>query len=131
MYDVVVYVKGHCEHRFGGWAALLTYGENHRFISGNQPDTTHNRMELTAAIEALSALKEPCNVTLYSNNTYLTNLNPGTANDDLWNALIDISKQHNAKFLHMKKATNVPEMNHTDDLAYQEVLEAKAQSELS
>ena len=57
----------------GGWAALLISGEHHRELSGAEPGTTNNRMELTAAIMALEALREPCLVTLYTDSQYLKN----------------------------------------------------------
>ncbi|MFC3678041.1 ribonuclease HI [Ferrovibrio xuzhouensis] len=55
----------------GGWAALLRSGSSEREISGADPATTNNRMELTAAIEALEALKRPCIVTLYADSRYV------------------------------------------------------------
>ena len=57
----------------GGWAALLIRGEHQRELSGAEPGTTNNRMELTAAIMALEALHEPCLVTLYTDSQYLKN----------------------------------------------------------
>lgn len=57
----------------GGWAALLISGEQQRELSGAEPGTTNNRMELTAAIMALEALREPCMVTLYTDSQYLKN----------------------------------------------------------
>ena len=57
----------------GGWAALLISGEHQRELSGAEPATTNNRMELTAAIMALEALHEPCLVTLYTDSQYLKN----------------------------------------------------------
>ncbi len=57
----------------GGWAALLISGEHQRELSGAEPGTTNNRMELTAAIMALEALREPCLVTLYTDSQYLKN----------------------------------------------------------
>ena len=55
----------------GGWAALLIYGEHQSQISGNDPHTTNNQMELTAAIKALEALTRPCEVDFYTNSQYL------------------------------------------------------------
>lgn len=55
----------------GGWGALLCFGDVEREISGNAPHSTNNRMEMMAAIEALSALKKPCAVTLYTDSSYL------------------------------------------------------------
>ena len=55
----------------GGWAALLIYGEHHSELSGNDPHTTNNQMELTAAIKALEALTRPCEVDFYTDSQYL------------------------------------------------------------
>ena len=55
----------------GGWAAILRYGSRERILSGGEAETTNNRMELTAAIRGLKALREPCAVTLYSDSRYL------------------------------------------------------------
>ena len=57
----------------GGWAALLIYGDHQKELSGGEPSTTNNRMELTAAISALEALKEPCIVALYTDSQYVKN----------------------------------------------------------
>ena len=55
----------------GGWAALLRYGSAERMLSGGEPCTTNNRMELTALLQGLRALKEPCEVHLFSDSQYL------------------------------------------------------------
>ncbi len=55
----------------GGWAALLIHGEHQKEMSGGDPKTTNNQMELTAAIQALEALQEPCDVTLYTDSEYM------------------------------------------------------------
>jgi ribonuclease HI len=57
----------------GGWAAILVYGRHERALSGSEPTTTNNRMELMAVIEGLRALKEPCQVTIYSDSQYVVN----------------------------------------------------------
>ena len=56
----------------GGWACILRFGNFAREMSGSEPRTTNNRMELTAVIKALQALKEPCEITLYSDSQYVT-----------------------------------------------------------
>ncbi len=73
MKEVTVYTDGGCSGNPGpgGWAAVLLYGERRREISGGEPATTNNRMELQAAIEALSSLKEPCRVRLYTDSQYV------------------------------------------------------------
>lgn len=72
---ITIYTDGACSGNPGpgGWGAMLMYGKTVREISGAEPATTNNRMELSAAIEALAALKEPCTVNLYSDSSYLVN----------------------------------------------------------
>ncbi len=73
MEKVTIYTDGACSGNPGpgGWAAILISGEHEREICGFDPQTTNNRMELTAAIEALRTLKRPCEVTIYSDSNYL------------------------------------------------------------
>ena len=70
---VTIYTDGGCEPNpgVGGWGAVLLYGDRQKELSGGAPETTNNRMELTAAIEALSALKRPCRVHLYTDSEYV------------------------------------------------------------
>ncbi len=71
--SVIIYTDGACQGNPGpgGWGAILRYGVHERLLSGGEKDTTNNRMELRAALEALRALKEPCEVTLYTDSEYL------------------------------------------------------------
>ncbi len=95
----------------GGWGALLRSGGREKTLSGGEPHTTNNRMELTAAIRALEALREPCNVQLYTDSTYvrngITTWLPGwrrrgwktadgkaVKNQDLWAELSELTKRH-------------------------------------
>jgi len=73
--EVVAFTDGACRGNPGpgGWGVVLRSGERERRLSGGAPETTNNRMELTAAIEALGALKEPCRVSLYTDSTYVRN----------------------------------------------------------
>jgi ribonuclease HI len=73
MDKVTIYTDGACSGNPGpgGWAAILITGNQEKEICGHDPQTTNNRMELTAAIEALRALKRPCQVTIYSDSNYL------------------------------------------------------------
>ena len=75
MKDVVIYTDGACSGNpgAGGWGAILMYKSQYKEISGYSMLTTNNKMELTAPIEALKLLKEPCNVKLYSDSAYLIN----------------------------------------------------------
>lgn len=70
---IEIYTDGACSHNPGpgGWAALLKYNEHEKLISGFEPDTTNNKMELTAAIKALEAVKETANITIYTDSNYV------------------------------------------------------------
>lgn len=70
---VTIYTDGACSGNPGpgGWGAILQYGPHEKELSGGEPQTTNNRMELTAAIRALEALREPCIVELYTDSKYL------------------------------------------------------------
>jgi ribonuclease HI len=70
---VTIYTDGACEPNPGpgGWAALLIFGKHEKEVHGSEPQTTNNRMELTAAVQALAALKEPCQVDIYTDSEYL------------------------------------------------------------
>lgn len=70
---VIIYSDGACDPNPGpgGWAALLRFGNVEKVLTGSDPATTNNRMELTAAIEALRALKKPCQVDFYTDSEYL------------------------------------------------------------
>ncbi len=72
---VEIFTDGACSGNPGpgGWGAILRYGPHEKEISGAEPETTNNRMELMAAIRALEALKEPCTVDLYTDSEYLRN----------------------------------------------------------
>ena len=74
MKQVEVYTDGACSGNPGpgGWGAVLRYGVAEKELAGYQPETTNNRMELTAAIQGLEALKEPCQVELYTDSQYLS-----------------------------------------------------------
>ena len=71
--QVTIYTDGACQGNPGpgGWAALMRFGKHEKTLSGSDQDTTNNRMELQAALEALRTLKEPCLVTLFTDSEYL------------------------------------------------------------
>ena len=73
MKEIKIYTDGACSGNPGpgGWGAVLEYGEHKKELSGGEKDTTNNKMELTAVIKALSALKEPCKVTLTTDSKYV------------------------------------------------------------
>lgn len=70
---VTIYTDGACQGNPGpgGWGVILQHGRHEKTLSGGEKDTTNNRMELRAALEALKALKEPCQVTLFTDSEYL------------------------------------------------------------
>ena len=112
----------------GGWAALLTIPgkTNKKMISGqSDTTTTNNRMELTAAIEALKALKKPCKVTLFSDSSYVVNtMAKGwkrNANQDLWEELDKLAKVHEVTWIWLAR-NSTPELTECDRVAKQESL---------
>jgi ribonuclease HI len=99
----------------GGWGVLLIYGQNKRELSGAESSTTNNRMELTAACEALEALKEPCDVEFYTDSQYVkngitewlknwvkngwrTSNKKPVQNQDLWKRLYAATQRHDIKW---------------------------------
>ena len=122
MKHVDIYTDGACRGNpgNGGWGAVLVYGSREKELSGGERETTNNRMELTAAIESLSLLKESCEVTLYSDSKYLCDaINLGWArgwkakgwvkadkkkalNVDLWEKLLDLLERHTVTFVWVK-----------------------------
>jgi len=133
---VVIYTDGACRGNPGpgGWGAVLSSGEHIKEISGAEPDTTNNRMELTAAISALRALKRHCQVRLYTDSQYVRNgvtewlqqwkeRNWRTAsrapvkNVDLWQALDAELSRHTIEWHWVKGHAGVPGNEHADRLA--------------
>ena len=121
MKKVELYTDGACRGNpgRGGWGAILVYGKFEKELSGGERETTNNRMELIAAIEGLSALKEPCEVTLYSDSKYLVDAylqdwvtqwrNKGwrrgrdeLKNPDLWEKLYTLTEMHKVNFVWVK-----------------------------
>jgi len=118
----------------GGWGAVLQFGDHERELHGGARDTTNNRMELTAAIEALKALSEPCQVSLTTDSTYvkdgitqwLTNWKRNgwktaakkpVKNQDLWQALEHESTRHEIDWCWVKGHSGHPENERADRLA--------------
>ena len=118
----------------GGWGAVLQFGDHERELHGGARDTTNNRMELTAAIEALKALSEPCEVSLTTDSTYvkdgitqwLTNWKRNgwktaakkpVKNQDLWQALDHESSRHEIDWCWVKGHSGHPENERADRLA--------------
>ncbi len=121
MKKVQLYTDGACRGNpgKGGWGAILVFGRFEKELSGGERETTNNRMELTAAIEGLSALKEPCFVELYSDSKYLVDAflegwidswrkngwkrgKDELKNPDLWERLYELSQLHKIEFIWVK-----------------------------
>lgn len=134
---VTIYTDGACEGNPGpgGWAAVLLYGPHRREITGASAATTNNRMELTAAVEALRALKAPCQVNLYTDSQYLQlgmrdwlakwkakgwrRGSKPVKNKDLWQALDAEADRHTIRW-HWVRGHNLdPENERCDQLATQ------------
>lgn len=130
MKEVIIYTDGACSYNPGpgGWAAVLLYGEHRKEISGGDKDTTNNRMELQAVIEALKALKTPCKVKLHSDSAYIVNCfhqkwyvkwerEGFKKNPDLWKELLALVRQHDVEFIKVKGHSDVELNNRCDELA--------------
>ena len=135
---ITIYTDGACDPNpgVGGWAAILMFGAHVKELSGSEPDTTNNRMELTAVIEALRALKEPCEITLFTDSEYLRNgittwlagwkrRNWQTAgktpvkNQDLWQMLDGLCAGHTLSWQWVRGHADDPLNQRADFLARQ------------
>ncbi len=136
MKKVTIYTDGACSGNpgVGGWGAILMYNGFEKEISGFSELTTNNKMELTAAIEALNMLIEPCEVNLYSDSAYLVNafnekwiygwkqknwLKAGKEipNCELWKCLYNLNKTHKITFIKVKGHADNEYNNRCDKLA--------------
>lgn len=137
MKQVDVYTDGACSGNPGpgGWAAILIYKGQEKELSGFLPDTTNNQMELKGPIEALIALKEPCEVTIYTDSNYVCKaFNDGwienwqkngwknaakdpVENQDYWKMLLLVSKKHSVKYVKVKGHSDNRVNNRCDKLA--------------
>lgn len=140
MKSVVIYTDGACSGNPGpgGWGAILIYNGHSREISGGEPNTTNNRMELLGVINALGALKEPCDVMVYTDSRYVVDgIEKGWAqswrkkrwrkadgspakNPDLWENLLALCNIHKVKFSWVKGHASNPYNNKCDQLAVSE-----------
>lgn len=143
--QIEVYTDGACSGNpgAGGWGAILRFGGHEKELSGGEPMTTNNRMELMAVIMALSALKEPCGVLLTTDSKYVVDSvekgwvygwqkknwmrAPGepAKNADLWKRLLPLLQIHHVKFQWVKGHAGHPENERCDALAVQAIVKIK------
>lgn len=147
MKSISIYTDGACRGNPGpgGWGAVLRYGEHEKHFKGGEADTTNNRMELMAAIEALKALSERCQVSLTTDSQYLrkgmlewidnwrargwkTASKQLVKNKDLWVQLDELKDQHEIEWLWVKGHSGHPENELADQLANEAIDELLAQS---
>ncbi|NDI35139.1 ribonuclease HI [Chengkuizengella sediminis] len=137
MKEVTIYTDGACSGNPGpgGWGAILLYGEHRKEISGGEPDTTNNRMEMVAVIESIKQLKSPCKVKVHSDSAYIVNCfgqgwihnwkrngwknskKQPVENQDLWKALDDLMKIHDVEYIKVKGHSDNELNNRCDFLA--------------
>ena len=141
MKNIIIYTDGACSCNPGpgGWGAILMYKDTKKEISGYSPLTTNNQMELTAVIEALLLLKEPCKVQLYSDSAYVINAfnqdwvgnwqrngfknaqKKPIENIELWQRLINLNDYHQIEWIKVKGHSDNPHNNRCDELARMEI----------
>jgi ribonuclease HI len=145
--DVEIYTDGACRGNPGpgGWGALLRAGGRERELHGGEAATTNNRMELTAAIRALEALKRPCSVALYTDSQYVrqgitqwlpqwvargwkTADRKPVKNQDLWLRLDELARLHRVEWHWVKGHAGHPENERADGLANRGIEEMKSES---
>ena len=137
MKDVTIYTDGACSGNpgAGGWGTILSYNGREKELSGGEAQTTNNRMELTAVIEGLRALKEPCRVRIVTDSQYVVNgIEKGWAkswkqngwrkkdrkpalNPDLWDALLNLLDKHEVRFEWIRGHAGHPQNERCDAMA--------------
>jgi ribonuclease HI len=136
---VTIYSDGACQPNPGpgGWAVLLRYGQHEKVLTGGELQTTNNRMELTAALQGLQALKEPCRVDFYTDSQYLRRgieewlprwrarnwkrKDGSLANADLWQALEAALQSHRIQWHWVRGHAGHPDNERIDRLARQAI----------
>jgi len=136
--EVTIYTDGACSGNPGpgGWGAILRFGAHEKELNGGEFETTNNKMELTAAIEALNALKEPCLVNLHTDSQYVkggitgwiegwkrngwkTSAKKPVKNEELWRALEQARDRHDVSWHWVKGHAGHPDNERADELARQ------------
>ena len=138
---VEIYTDGACSGNpgIGGWASILIFNGVEKTFSGGEPNTTNNKMELTAILEGLKRLKEPCEVILYSDSQYAvspfidgrinawilsgwkTADKKDVKNVELWKSIVELTKVHNVKFVKVKGHSDNEKNNACDKIARGEI----------
>lgn len=140
MKHIIIYTDGACRGNPGpgGWGAILYYGKHQKILSGAEWETTNNRMELTAAIEALKAIQESCKIDLYTDSQYvqkgISEWLPGwkrrqwrtadkkpVKNAELWQLLDNVASQHEVKWHWVKGHSGHPDNELADQVANQAI----------
>lgn len=136
-----IYTDGACSGNpgKGGYGVVMIYKDNRKEFSEGFIETTNNRMEILAVIKSLEALKEPCNVNLYSDSKYVVdavekgwakkwksngwkrNKNEMASNIDMWERLLNLLEKHNVKFIWVKGHADNVENERCDFLARQAI----------
>ena len=137
MYRVEIFTDGACSGNPGpgGWGVILRHKDTEKELSGGAAETTNNRMELTAVIEALQALKAACDITLYTDSRYVmdgvtqwlpnwkknnwktANKKSAVKNIDLWQSLDELLSRHQIHWIWVKGHSGHPENERVDQLA--------------
>ena len=147
MKHVAIFTDGACKGNPGpgGWSAILRTGAHEKELSGSDPATTNNRMEMTAVIKALGALKQPCAVSLHTDSRYVIDgitkwiygwkkngwrnaQKKPVLNSDLWIALDEARAGHKIEWIWVKGHDGHPENERADQLASDAALAARAKS---
>ena len=140
MKHIEMFTDGACSGNpgAGGWGTILRYGNYEKEFSGGAPDTTNNRMEMTAVIEGLRKLKEPCAVTITTDSKYVVDSitkkwvyswkkknwkksdGKPALNVDLWEQMLELLAVHDVTFIWVKGHAGHPENERCDTLAVQQ-----------
>lgn len=143
--EVIVYTDGACSGNPGpgGWGAILIWNGKEKSLSGGDPHTTNNRMEMKAVIEALKAMKKPCLVKIHSDSALIINaMTQGwienwqkkdwrksdrkpVENKDLWQEMLEAMKPHKVEWIKVKGHSGLPLNERVDQLAVAESLKFK------
>lgn len=145
--SVELYADGACSGNpgVGGYGVILRSGERERVLSGSDPQTTNNRMELTAVMKGLEALRKPCSVTVFTDSNYVVqgmtswierwrksgwknSQKQEVANRDLWEKLLHLSANHDIRWIWVKGHSEHPENERCDKIAREEIRKRKAMS---